>query len=278
MRIRWRLLVAVLALSCAAAILAAVALGAPTITITSLQVRAGSTQITSGPMGSGYDIQIQATVTDTQWQSTRWITGGVARCVNHADQSAGTRTVTLAYQYENALLREGVLPDPDKVGPSEHVFVPPPGGTNALTVELFNNNNCTGTPLASSQVPLTTTTIGPNKELLAACAGMKVAVVLDESGSIGSSGATQQVRDATKALAQGLVGTGARMSVFKFSTTADTDFIAPYQTVTQSWIDGGLTTYLNGYTPGRLDELAVRPRPGSQRDAERHARPRRLPH
>ena len=95
MRIRWRLLVAVLALSCAAAILAAVALGAPTITITSLQVRAGSTQITSGPMGSGYDIQIQATVTDTQWQSTRWITGGVARCVNHADQSAGTRTVTL---------------------------------------------------------------------------------------------------------------------------------------------------------------------------------------
>ena len=79
---------------------------------------------------------------------------------------------------------------------------------------------------------------------------MKVAVVLDESGSIGSAGATQQVRDATKALAQGLVGTGARMSVFKFSTTADPDFIAPYQTVTQSWINGGLTTYLNRYSPG----------------------------
>ena len=77
-------------------------------------------------MGSGYDIRIQATVTDTKWQSTRWITGGVARCVNHSDQSAGNRTVTLAYQYENARLSEGVLPDPDKVGPSEHVIVPPP--------------------------------------------------------------------------------------------------------------------------------------------------------
>ena len=79
---------------------------------------------------------------------------------------------------------------------------------------------------------------------------MKVAVVLDESGSIGSAGATQKVRDATKALAQGLVGTGARMAVFKFSTTADPDFIGPYQTITQSWINGGLTTYLNRYSPG----------------------------
>ncbi len=99
-------------------------------------------------------------------------------------------------------------------------------------------------------MPLTANVPGPNEELLAACQGMKVAVVLDESGSIGSAGATQKVRDATKALAQGLVGTGARMSVFKFSTTADPDFIGPYQTVTQSWINGGLTTYLNRYSPG----------------------------
>ena len=142
------------------------------------------------------------------------------------------------------------MPDPDKVGPSEHVIPPPPGSTSQLRVELFANDNCSGTPLASSQVAVTANVPGPNEELVAACQGMKVAVVLDESGSIGSAGATQKVRDATKALAQGLVGTGARMAVFKFSTTADPDFIAPYQTVTQSWINGGLTTYLNRYSPG----------------------------
>ncbi len=124
MRNGWRLLVAVLALSSAAGILAAATVAAPTITITSLQARAGNTQITSGPMGSGYDIRIQATVADTKWESTRWITGGVPRCVNHSDESAGNRTVTLAYQYENnSAIKEGLLPDPNKVGPSEHVIV-----------------------------------------------------------------------------------------------------------------------------------------------------------
>src|SRR5262249_50555531 len=109
---------------------------------------------------------------------------------------------------------------------------------------------CSGTPLATQGTPLTATVPGPNKDLLAACQGMKVAVVLDESGSIGSAGATQQVRDATKALAVGLLDTGAQMAVFKFSTTASSSFIAPYQTVNQAFINGALTTYLNNYNPG----------------------------
>ena len=251
MRERWKWLGAVLAVVLTAGVLAAVAWAAPAISVTSLQARASGNTITSGPIGSGYDIRISATVTDTRWESTRWFIGGVPRCVNHEDQNAGNRTVDLKYQYEdNPTLKEGVLPDPDKVGPSEHVFPPPPGSTSQLRVELFNNDSCTGPPLATQQTPLTASVPGPNEELVAACQGMKVVVVLDESGSIASAGATQEVKDATKALARGLIGTGARMAVFKFSTTADSDFIAPYQTVTQTWVNVGLTNYLSRYSPG----------------------------
>ena len=39
------------------------------------------------------------------------------------------------------------------------------------------------------------------------------------------------------------------MAVFKFSTTANSDFIAPYQTITQALINGGLDDYLDEYDP-----------------------------
>ena len=42
-----------------------------------------------------------------------------------------------------------------------------------------------------------------------------------------TAGATQEVRDATNALAQGLVDTGASMAVFKFSTQRSSSTIAP---------------------------------------------------
>ncbi|HEX7310968.1 MAG TPA: vWA domain-containing protein, partial [Gaiellaceae bacterium] len=225
-----------------------------------MQARAGGTSITSGPMGSGYDIRIVANVSDgTNWESTSWTTGGVTRCVNHDDEGNGTHTVDLEYQYEaNAAIKaaesppRGDLPDPGKVGPSEHVFPPPPGGASPLRVELFTNDNCSGSGLASQTISLTTDVPATNKPLTAACQGLKVAVILDESGSIGS--AAPQVRNATKALARGLVDTGARMAVFKFSTTADPSFIAPYKAITQAWIDGNnpgdLDYYLDRYDPG----------------------------
>ncbi len=128
------------------------------------------------------------------------------------------------------------------------MFPPPPGGASTLRVELFTNDNCSGSGLANETISLTTDVPATNKPLTAACQGMKVAVVLDESGSIGN--AAPQVRDATKALARGLLDTGARMAVFKFSTTASTSQIDPYQNITQTFINGQLTTYLNNYNPG----------------------------
>ena len=86
MRERWRLPAAALAVGVAGA-LAIVASSHAAITITSLQARAGGTSITSGPMGSGYDIRIVANLSGgTTWESTSWTTGGVTRCVDHNDR------------------------------------------------------------------------------------------------------------------------------------------------------------------------------------------------
>jgi uncharacterized repeat protein (TIGR01451 family) len=182
--------------------------------------------------------------------ATRWTSGPNSACFNHTNKGAGAQTVVLPYAFQaNTALREEPVRvgDPEGAGPSEHVFPPPPGG--ALTVELFPNDTCTGAPLATQSVNLTTTPPAQNPTLVAACTTLQVAVVLDESGSIGSAGATQSVRNATTALAEGLVGTGASMAVFKFSTNASPNFIAPYQPVTPGFVTGQLATYLAAYNP-----------------------------
>ena len=256
MRNRWKLGVAVLLTSGAAAILAATSFAQPTISITSVRAQVvrdpGSiiSQITEGPMGAGYDIRIRADVSETTWSATRWTYGGISHCVNHDNVSAGTgREVVLPYAFQRiAALRESKALPSTGVGTQEHVFSPPPGDW-VLTIEAFSTSDCTGAARGSRPTTLKTTTPRANPPLVAACQGLQVSVVLDESGSIASAGATQRVRDATKALAEGLVGTGASMAVFKFSTEASSSKISPYKPVTQSFIDTTLQTYLNNYDP-----------------------------
>ena len=66
---------------------------------------------------------------------------------------------------------------------------------------------------------LTVTEPAPNPALPQQC-GIDVMLVLDESGSIQSSGATEKVRRATRAFLNSLSGTGCRVSIIDFSTTA----------------------------------------------------------
>ena len=250
MRGRWRRLVAALLVGGGVAgVITAVALGQAAIRITALQARASGMAITSGPNGAGFDVYIAATVTETSWRSTRVTIGGLSNCVDHANQSAGDRTLTIQYQFDNAVLREGRAAPVDAAGSRTQVFPPPPGGSSELRVALFNTNRCSGAELAAQSLTLRTRAPSANPALTAACETMKVAVVLDESYSIEVAGATQKVRDATRALAQGLVGTGASMAVFKFNTTASSSFIAPYQQVTSGFVSGALATYLNTYQP-----------------------------
>ena len=127
---------------------------------------------------------------------------------------------------------------------------------------------------------LTTDVPATNDPLTAACQGMKVAVVLDESGSIGT--AAPQVRSATKALARGLVDTGARMAVFKFSYDGRHELHRSLQD-DHPGMDRGEQRRRSRLLPGPLragrdDELGRWAETGSQPNSGRQARPGRVPH
>jgi uncharacterized repeat protein (TIGR01451 family) len=94
---------------------------------------------------------------------------------------------------------------------------------------------------------LRVTTPAPNPNLEPLC-GIDVMLVLDKSGSIASSGATEEVRDATRALLNALSGTGAAMSIVDFSTRAERP--VGYNTVTPGTIASVFEPYLeNDYNP-----------------------------
>ena len=73
-------------------------------------------------------------------------------------------------------------------------------------------------------------------------------LVLDESGSIGTSKATDQVKNAARAFLTPLAGTGSKVAVVEFSTAAHLG--VAYQTVTAETIASKFEPYLkNEYSP-----------------------------
>ena len=78
--------------------------------------------------------------------------------------------------------------------------------------------------------------------------GLNVILVLDESGSIGTSKATDQVKNAARAFLTPLAGTGSKVAVVEFSTAAHLG--VAYQTVTAETIASKFEPYLkNEYSP-----------------------------
>ena len=71
----------------------------------------------------------------------------------------------------------------------------------------------------ASAAPGEPTTPAPNPDLTKAC-GLDVLVILDESGSIATSNATDDVRRAFTAFVDSLNNTGSSMAVIEFSTVA----------------------------------------------------------
>ena len=74
-------------------------------------------------------------------------------------------------------------------------------------------------PSVAGAAPGEPTTPAPNPDLTKAC-GLDVLVILDESGSIESSNATDDVRRAFTAFVDSLNNTGSSMAVVEFSTVA----------------------------------------------------------
>ncbi|MGH9118661.1 MAG: DUF7507 domain-containing protein [Acidimicrobiales bacterium] len=95
----------------------------------------------------------------------------------------------------------------------------------------------------------------PNPDLPLGC-GIDILVILDESGSIGSAGATDDVKEAFRAFTRALRNTGSRMAVAEFSTVARLPLVPPfrdqYVTVTNTTISQVFDPYINGFDPDGL--------------------------
>lgn len=87
--------------------------------------------------------------------------------------------------------------------------------------------------------------------------GLDVVLILDESGSINTSGATGDVRNAAEAFVSGLEGTGSQVAIIEFNTRAR--FPIPFTPVTSATISSVFNPYINdtgggeGYDPSEYN-------------------------
>ena len=182
--------------------------------------------------GSFVAIKVTATLASGEtWRSTSYaFGGGSATCDNDANRNdAGTVT-----EYVEATLPE---------------TTPTPG---SVTVRLYAADGCTGTPRASAASTFTIRARTENQVLAPHC-DTRVALVLDESGSIGSTnGAQQAVINGSKAFVNGLVDSGAQLAVIEFNSSARTVPLGGlvYNNVTAQFASGPFASYIsNDYDP-----------------------------
>ena len=177
---------------------------------------------------------MQGVVNGGTWSSTRWTigsgTGAETGCYGHNNWASGTHTVDFTSNNKNTVTAPGNPTDYD------------------VTYTAYANNNCSG---PAGELILTNalkvTAPGNNPNLAERC-GINLMLVLDESGSIASSGATGAVRNATKAFLGALSGTGSKVSIVDFSTSAARPI--GYTTVTASSISQTFTPYIDNTNPG----------------------------
>src|SRR5262249_38583311 len=170
----------------------------------------GVTSVATAPGGVFPTARLLASVSSPDtWRGTNWRIGSASVCADTPDRSPSGTPQTVSFP----------------------ITAPGTPGTYDAGFSARGQNNCTGT--ASNEVVLPgavrVTTPAPNPALAPRC-GIDVMLVLDRSGSIATSGATEKVRDATRAFLTGLSGTGSRVAITDFSTTATQQI--PYTTPT----------------------------------------------
>jgi uncharacterized repeat protein (TIGR01451 family) len=215
----------VLALAALVAALAAwqgAAMGAITVTNATLN---GVTS-TSTPPGGVFKAEVTASVSHgSSWKSTEGRIGSDAACADHNNYGSGTHSTSF------------------------NLTAPGSPGLYDAGFTASGSNSC-GSPTSAEKVlsdAVRVTKPGPNPNLPPRC-GINVMLVLDKSGSIQSSGQTETVRDATRAFLNALSGTGAKVSITDFSSTASRAI--DYTTVTSQTIQGVFEPYLvHNYKP-----------------------------
>ena len=220
---RWVALVAF-----AAAVLAAqgVAAGALSGVSASLATQSGGTgaQSVSTPPGGVLSARVIANATgSSKWRATSWQIGPNGDCADHSDQSGSGKSATF------------------------NVTAPGTPGDYGATFTPRGDNNCggeQGTPVSLVN-GVRVTAPAPNPKLKSEC-GLNVMFILDKSGSIGDS--ADDVRNAARAFLTGLSGTGSKVSIIDFSTSANRPI--DYTTVTPQTINDVFNPYLqNQYKP-----------------------------
>ncbi|HEY1276847.1 MAG TPA: VWA domain-containing protein [Thermoleophilaceae bacterium] len=212
-----------IAVGVAAALATQPAPASASLTLTSAKLD-GATSITSPPGGvMQAKVSGKATGGD-KWQSTGYRFGPSTHC---ADTGGGGGNGTVEF---------------DVTAPGEP-------GTYNVGFTARGEDDCGGAQ--SDELVLTdglrVTTPAPNPNLPPRC-GITVMLVLDKSGSIESSHATEAVRNAARAFLTALSGTGSKVSITDFSTTAKQQI--GYTTVTDDSIRDVFNPYLqNDYKP-----------------------------
>jgi len=182
----------------------------------------------SAPPGSVMNASVTADVSlRTTWSATGVQFGSRPQfCVNHDNENPGN----------------------DRRA-SFKVTAPGPPGNYSAGFQPNTSSDCNGSDGTTFTLTngLRVTTPAPNPNLPPRC-GINVMLVLDESGSIGTSGQTETVKNATRAFLDALSGTGAKVSIIDFSSTAARP--VDYTTVTPETMASTFNPYLaNGYKP-----------------------------
>ncbi|MCB9318022.1 MAG: VWA domain-containing protein [Lewinellaceae bacterium] len=101
--------------------------------------------------------------------------------------------------------------------------------------------DCNSDPLVCGDCFLPAPTDNP--DLTATCDDLQMVFILDESGSIGNSGATNDVRDGVLAFMNALNGSGVEMAIIEFNATSR--LVTNYQLINNALI-ASVTGYFNG--------------------------------
>ena len=118
----------------------------------------------------------------------------------------------------------------------------PAGGATGPDLELGDSSTSSDSDVNAFLAPEAVT---PNPDLRPGC-GIKMVLVLDASGSIGSTGTPseqQQVRIAASGFISALLDTGSSVAIVEFAETADTP--VPYTAVTAANITNVFDVYLS---------------------------------
>jgi uncharacterized repeat protein (TIGR01451 family) len=218
--------VAITMIALLAALAAAQGVASADIQITSATLD-GATSI-STPPGGVVPARVSATLSPPrpQWDSTDVRIGSATDCVDHGKEfGTGSRSTSF------------------------DVTAPGAPGSYDAGFTGASDNACRSDRSAEKvlQDAIRVTAPAPNPNLRPVC-GIDVMLVLDESTSIETSGATDTVRAAARAFLTGLSGTGSTVGIVDFSTNAA--LAVPYTTVTTNSIATVFNPYLqNGYRP-----------------------------